>query len=368
MTTFHQSHIIENYLTSNFPNSIYVQTGTNGMTNSVVVYEILERNKTSGTNSPQQKIVYKYFGTLSKYINRQEEAIITDKLYRQGLIPKVLDTDRLSYCIEEFYQGSRHFSKEEMRLNMNKVIPYIVKLNLSFGIIPYSLENQQFKLHAKCDLLRKPNEMPMKIIPDSQDRIISLISTGEKLLEDPNTSQSDIRFYEDCLLKLKRLSAFLGNFENEIMSSYPKKGLLCLNHHDIHPLNVLVNENNIDEMKFIDLEMSYLDLVGVDIGFLMTVMCYDCTYKEFPYFKFKGLDFDKAYETYKAYLGELYWRQRDMPYMSEIFTKEYFKKVTRISNLLLIAYGSNKVSFNRTSFFNLDSAITRIELYERLKN
>lgn len=348
----------EKYIQKFYPNCQFLVHQTSGLSNETLIFEVF-----NDTEIIRERFIFKIFGNVSQFIDREEEKLISDKLSELGLSPRMIQSDRKTYRIEEFFDNSKPLSKEDVKNYLDPIINLISKFNNTFGLVEYYLMNgSTFKIKEESQLTRLPDNFLFNIIPNSKEKIFNLISEIEGQINMDNKKISHWHFEERKNLNL--IMQLLNNFQTEFYSNYPTNGIFCLNHHDLHCLNILVNENDKNHMKIIDLEFNGLNLIGYDIANFLIELSFDYSNVEYPFYTYKKFDVESAHKIYLKYLQS--FDPSKLGNKREIYDIKYFKYLCRLTCLFWVAIESLYCNLSQKSFSYSRYIIDRMSIYDDL--
>lgn len=320
-----------------------------------------------------------FFRSFDKLINnsfdRKKEAEIIKKLGEAGYGPKLLEFDYKNerYRIDEYLSDSIQLPSEQI-FNEN-IINDLIKI-----INHYSKISDIFKYEIiekkKAIKLFQTGKNPFYIKKNIYDNTINNIYYKAKEKFDKFNNQynkSSLR-NDNLNNNMNKIKDILNNFINLFSSFFNQQGFFVLNHHDLHQLNILLNQET-NKIFIIDNELCCLSLIGFDIVFYLLMSLF----KFVPYYEYYPnlMDFCKFYSIYQKYVECFEKENQDwinqsqerLNYCQLIEKKKYFCELLCVVNLFLfiislleLNFNEENISGNKDSFFI--NALNILQLFE----
>ena len=318
-------------------------------------------NKIMAFTYDNYTFIYREFGNLDQYINREVETRINSSLSGANYTAKFIVSFE-KYRIEQYLEGTT--SLPFNKLFDGNTLQFISEVVNSTSKVYdlYRLET----LFKPINLTNRFSESP----PDtSYDLLINkILPTGLKNFEKFLNDCTDESLYD----RMKMFGDLLENFEERMMSLKLEDSLFSIAHNDNHRLNFLENSKE-GKLYLIDFELATLSPLGLDIANYLIESVYDHDTEEAPFYSFneKLLDFENFYtiyvkvakqlvEDYSEFIGE-----KKEYYLS----RKYFAKLLNHGNYLCFIYCFIYLNFNNHSngqTWYFDHAFTRIQLINKI--
>lgn len=371
----------------------------NGLSNCIYLVKILDNI----SNELKYELIYRQFGSIGELVDRRSEKEIINYLSNLNLTPKILETDDFSYRIEEYISNSDTLPRDILAENslMEKLIPLLVNYTSITSACRFEIiqkENKENKEDFNCEIsfdknlykIPKQNifEKCLKMMYDKSKKNYDIFL--EKLSEAKINSNTNIplkNLIENSKEKLDKFIFYMENYKQIFTKIFPKKGILTLNHNDVHSLNLLLVENS-EKLYVIDHEYACLNLVGIDIINYLIEMQFDYTKKSFPFYEFNSAKicekFDKNFEIYLNYVKEYEKLHKEKEGFEILEEKEkvYYFRLIGVISLFWFIYSVMYIDFEefvkQESFDllyhandridNFEYALKEIEKFEKEKN
>lgn len=308
-----------------------------------------------GLSNDLFKVTFNNFTFFLKLFGTHSMCFLLDRYFEEDLMTrmnainqssKVIESDKKTYRIEEFIIDFRPLNKDEFNLELNpkfltEVINILAQLNT---VIPYE---EAFKQYGTS----KNSIEIMKILYQ---------------LAETRLSSYKIADFEEIMAKIKEVY-----FDNKFIPDYIP---LVLSHNDVHCGNIMVNENDIYNMKIIDYEYANFNFIGFDIVNYFVECCIDLSYETYPFFQLKRpfscLFEDELYfNTYMQYVDTIIKSlSLSEATLSYITTKKYFYKLLSLASTFWSLVGINTIEpdtdINKDSFNYRKYTLERLSVFE----
>jgi len=385
--------MIDAYIHTRYGNSdnyTYLLERLNGLSNEIYKLKILD--KYSGVT--KELCVFRKFGKLSAMVDRNLEGNIIDQLSKEGLTPKTIFSELKCCRFEEYIDDSDVVDKDTARSEyfIERITTLLVFYSTLSVIYDYHMVNQSIdgldRIDIKIQQIYDHIHTRLKI---DKDRNIydSLVKMSDKANENfLSFSDKFLKFYfsqkdhseidQSIYTQFEKFSYYVKNFKNLFLKVFPSKGLLVLNHNDVHKLNLLCIEGR-DKIYILDHEYAGLNLIGIDIVNFLIETNYDYTIDVFPYYEYSPelIDLQAYYKIFLKFVDEFILKHQQVSarvteeiekYMEEIKNFEYFLRLVRVVSLFWLSWSAVKIDFDafekKKSFDYFKHAMDRISLFE----
>lgn len=365
-----------------------------GISNDIYKVDlILNTEANNEYKIPVISLLFRWFGKISNLVDRQLETKIMIGLNNANLGPSILETDNKTYRVEEYIYNSRNVLNNELLdlstinqifnilMNFYKIDDnqkYISISNISNNQSTKYVKNncnsnsynhissistkskissnsndelEHVNLHKKVDYNSVYKYLVYDyLIKEKESNIfnfairlkkmaeISLETFKNNYLKDKNVSNLSEEFTLELDLKLKKIDTILAESMEGILDTVPDFPIIVLSHNDIHPGNLIINDNN--KIFLIDHEYSCYNYLGFDIANFLLESIFTLSWNEFPYYKqFENYDILRSNRYYDIYYN---------------FINKYFDAYSNLlkSNSINIE-NAKKEYLNRKTLYNL---------------
>lgn len=272
-------------------------------------------------------------------IDRSLEESIIDKMSKKGLCARILESDQKTYRIEEFLDEYTNpdpnskfsYSKEFLDSLSNLILEF----NFSFS---YSKKSKT---------------------------VLTFLNT---LYKENSKKISDVK--SDSF---KPFKSFLKVFQSRFLLTafFPSNQQLVMTHNDIHLGNILVNRQNVFDMKLIDYEYANFSYIGFDFVNYLVEGFFDLGYFEYPFYKvnknIEELFRDSSYfQLYQNFTNKLDLKLIPKISLEYIQSEEYYHKLLCLSSVLwsLVAILNINFQDDKSSFDYQGYAKERLKIFE----
>lgn len=332
--------------------SIIIKKTAAGVNNKNYIVQIYNKKNNSLFNT----LFYKHFQGTCSLADRNLEADIVKYLGEKNIGPKLLkyDKEEKSYRIDEFVNNGRNVLIEEhLQYDIiNKVFKILSQYLLFDDFYKYKIDNTNIVIESINN---------SKVVNDKINFISIILSYSEqskiaynKFCDDvneyyKNNPETSIMSIEGTDIKqdMNEIKDYINNFKEIFINLIKNKNyFLCMNHNDVHRLNLLIDNNK--KLYLIDNENIMLNFIGFDAVLYLCL----CVFNVLPCYAFNEhlLDLDKFYNYYLEYYDmikgklEKYENKYDFKYLK---TKEYFFFLVKIISIYGIIFCSANVNFQK---------------------
>jgi len=325
-------------------------------------------------------VVIKLFGAGGDLVDRDTELTIMSFLSDIDKGPKIYETDKKSYRVEEFLNNVTTLDLKEKH---NPIV--IDEMKKAFLFYNSLGDFQSYKDLLNLNLPKKEvfeyllNKDPKQNIVNftiKKMRELSKVTLEpfSKKLRESEQFKND----KETLEKLEKIECYLENFEEIIYHIFPEKALIALAHNDAHPLNVLVsNSHRFDKFYVIDHEFCCFNLVGIDMANYNVENLFFYGNPEWPYYTIYESDMnilseDLYYNRFKDYIDffaedrkKEYSDVKDIDEILEFMkSKNYYWRCLALSCSLWFVWSINYFNFedfaSKKSFNYFNFSIDRL--------
>ena len=348
----------------------------NGLSNIIYLVKIFDKT----SNVLIKELIYRSFGNISEFVDRETEMALIDNLSASGLTPSVYETDKTSYRIEEYIGNSDTLNKEYLQEDF--IIEKIVNI-----LIAYSLISSIYNFHIVSDELQKDYKITFdpviqKVKQNMFDKCLNMMFVKAKNNFEKFSKKISKKYEnfisEEVNTKIDKIKHYMENYKNLFIKIFPKNGLVSLCHNDVHRLNLLLTEDT-EKVIILDHEYACMNLVGVDIVNYLIETKFEYTSKTFPFYEFDNenfdLDFSKFYETFLKFMQKFQATHsvehgNKFQYLLEKSkTEKYFYRLVCVINLFWLLYTLINLDYDeftlKNKFCYLSHGIDRINLFEK---
>ena len=348
-----------------------------GLSNQIHLVKIFDKN----TKVLIKEFVYKVFGDNNEFMDRKLEEEIMFGLSSQGFGPKVLISDQITYRAEEYIKGTKDLEMNELMEEqiLQQIIRILVSYSMMASVSSYNIFSDQFSTDYNI-IINEGNHTKLKknIYEMCTKSMLQKAKKNFQKFSHKFKERFDKILKKEIFCKYQKLKVCLKNYKEIFNKVFPKKGLLVLNHNDVHRLNFLAFDKN--KLMLIDHEYAALNLIGIDIVNYMMESNFNYKVNESPFFEFtdEKFDLDKMFEVYLNYLDYYDDQLKSCESIQEINKKElvkecrskdYFLRLICIVSLLWFLYSIVYLDFSsfevQKSFDHLLHAFKRLEIFEK---
>ena len=204
----------------------------NGLSNIIYLVKIFDKT----SNVLIKELIYRSFGNISEFVDRETEMAIIDNLSASGLTPSVYETDKTSYRIEEYIGNSDTLNKEYLQEDF--IIEKIVNI-----LIAYSLISSIYNFHIVSDELQKDYKITFdpviqKVKQNMFDKCLNMMFVKAKNNFEKFSKKISKKYEnfisEEVNTKIDKIKHYMENYKNLFIKIFPKNGLVSLCHNDVH--------------------------------------------------------------------------------------------------------------------------------------
>lgn len=276
-----------------------------GISNSIYKIELNLRNECENEEVEEEELkvkslLFRWFGKISYLVDRELEAKVINGLSRMDLGPAILDTDNMSYRIEEFLEGTSNIKTSEILEKdvLDQILSVFMKL--------YSVDDNNFfqsissRFCTKEDLFEALVTHHETNIYSFSSKLKDMARTSlDRFIKDfnedkSNLSESLIEEYEQNILKLDYI---VNTGVNDLLNLCPEFPIFVLSHNDAHPGNVLITQSR--KVYLIDHEYACYNYLGFEIANFILESTFTLDWHEYPYFK--------QFQKFDVFLSESYF-------------------------------------------------------------
>jgi thiamine kinase-like enzyme len=361
----------------------------NGLSNSIYLVRIF--NKT--TKEFLDEFVYRLFGEISEFIDRDLELDIIQNLSVKGVTPFIYETDYKSYRIEEYIGKADVLPREILKEEdiIQRVMQILISYTLISGVFHYKVSSENFtddyhinidpEVHSSGSINKqriKQNifDMCIKKFLDKARKNFDKFSNKFQKKYNKFNKFLDVELVE----KFEKLKYFINNYNTLFMKIFPKHGLLTLNHNDVHRLNILLTDSK-EKLLLLDHEYAALNLLGIDIVNYLIETSYDYTIKKYPFQEFNpgAIDLEAFFEVFKSFICKLelahasvFAEEENRKKLEKVKTFKYFLKLVCLISLFWLLFTVIYLDYEsftlRKTFDYFEHAITRINIFQQAYN
>lgn len=361
----------------------------NGLSNTIYLVKVFD--KTSKTLV--KELIYRSFGEISEFVDREAEMEIINNLSEKNVTPKIFETDNETYRIEEYIQNSdtlpRQFLNEEFILE--KIINLLVTYSLISCIYNFTISSDHLSKEYKISFDPKMHHTKRQNMFDKcMNMMFSKAKRNFEKFKHKLSKKYDNFINEEVMTKIDKIKHYMGNYKALFAKVFPKNGLATICHNDVHSLNLLLTEDT-EKVIILDHEYACFNLIGNDIVNYLIETKFNYTLKTFPFFEFDNtnfeINFSKFYAIFLQFMQKFElanninsFSNSNFPHSNhesekiyKLFQKAkketYFYKVVCVISLFWFGYSIMYLDYDgymeKSSFDQIQHALDRMFIFEK---